>query len=133
MVFMIEKSLIIIIFLYAASFSLLGAQYIWADVFHITMTNTAGQPLKNNLLTDIHPTTLNTISNSTLQTNSQNIIANVVQNAAGVAWDLVLLVTGTYIFDVLAQVGVPTIFIVGFVAIYVFLLMRSILGWIRGI
>ena len=131
--FMIEKSLIIIIFLYIISFSLLGAQYIWADVFHITMTNFNGQPLKNNLLTDIHPTTLNTITNSTLQTNPGNIIANVVGSAGGIAWDLVLLVTGTYIFDVLAQMGVPTIFIVGFVAVYVFLLIRSIMGWIRGI
>ena len=131
--FMIEKSLIIIIFLYITSFALLGAQYIWADVFHVTMTNFSGQPLKNNLLTDVHTNTLNQISNSTLQTNPANIIGNVVGNAGGIAWDLVLLVTGTYIFDVLAQMGVPTIFIVGFVTVYIFLLIRSIMGWIRGI
>lgn len=131
--FMIEKSLIIIIFLYIASFSLLGAQYIWADVFHITMTNFSGQPLKNNLITDIHTNTLNTITNSTIQTSPTSIISNVVGSAGGIAWDLVLLVTGTYIFDVLAQMGVPTIFIVGFVTVYIFLLIRSIMGWIRGI
>ena len=133
MVFMIEKSLIVIIFLYISSFSLLGAQYIWADVFHITMTNFQGQPLKNNLLSDIHTDTLNTISNSTLNTSPTSIISNVIGISGGIAWDLVLLVTGTYIFDILNQLGVPTIFIVGFVAVYVFLLIRSILGWVRGI
>ena len=130
---MIEKSLIIIIFLYISSFSLLGAQYIWADVFHITMTNFSGQPLKNNLLTDIHTDTLNTITNSTLQTNPTNIISNVIGITGGIMWDLVLLATGTYIFDILSQLGVPLIFIVGFVAVYAFLLIRSIAGWIRGI
>ena len=131
--FMIEKSLIIIIFLYISSFALLGAQYIWADVFHITMTNFQGQPLKNNLLNDIHTTTLNTIQNSTLNTPTTDIITNLINTTGGIAWDLVLLVTGTYIFDILSQMGVPLIFIAGFVAVYAFLLLRSILGWVRGI
>lgn len=133
MVFMIEKSLIIIIFMYATSFSLLGAQYIWGDVFHVTMTNTSGQPLKNNLLNDIKTSTFNKVTNSTFNTNSTDIVANVIGNAGGIAWDMILLVSGTYIFDVLAQVGVPVIFIAGFVAIYIILLFRSIMGWIRGI
>ena len=131
--FMIEKSLIIIIFVYILSFSLLGAQYIWADVFHITMTDFNGNNLKNNLLTDIHTTTLNTITNSTLQTNPASIPANVIGITGSIMWDLVLLVTGTYIFDLLYQLGVPLIFVMGFVAVYAFLLIRSIAGWIRGI
>lgn len=131
--FMIEKSLIIIIFVYILSFSLLGAQYIWADVFHITLTDFNGNNLKNNLLTDIHTSTLNQITNSTLQTSPTSIISNVVGVTGGIMWDLVLLVTGTYIFDLLYQLGVPLIFVAGFIAVYAFLLIRSIAGWIRGI
>lgn len=131
--FMIEKSLIIIIFVYILSFSLLGAQYIWADVFHITMTDFNGNNLKNNILTDIHTATLNQVTNSTLQSNPTAIIANVTGVTGGIMWDFVLLVTGTYIFDLLYQLGVPLIFVAGFVAVYAFLLMRSIAGWIRGI
>lgn len=119
--------------MYASSIALLGAQYIWADTFHITMTNFSGQPLKNNLLNDMSQPTLNSIANQTLQTNKTSITLNAVGLAANIGWDLILLVSGTYIFDVLAQLGVPVIFIVGFVFIYIFLLVRSIMGWIRGI
>lgn len=131
--FMIEKSLIVIIFMYASGIALLGAQYIWADTFHVTMTNFSGQPLKNNLLTDLHQDTFNKVTNSTLQTNSTIPFVDAVGLAGSIGWDLILLVSGTYIFDILLQLGVPIIFIIGFVFLYIFLLMRSIMGWIRGI
>ena len=119
--------------MYCSTFCLLGAQYIWADVFHITMTNFQGQPLKNNLIQDMNTNSFNKITNSTVTTNSSNIINNLINTTGGLAWDLVLLITGTLTFDVMAQMGVPTIFIAGFVAIYAFLLIRSIMGWVRGI
>lgn len=119
--------------MYASSIALLGAQYIWADTFHVTMTNFQGQPLKNNLLKDMNQGTINQIANETIQTNQTNVTLNAVGLAANIGWDLILLVSGTYIFDVLAQLGVPVIFIVGFVVLYIFLLVRSIMGWIRGI
>lgn len=133
MVFVIEKSLIIIMFFYATTFCLVGAQYIWADVFHITMTNFSGQPLKNNLLNDIHTTTLNSVSNTIVQTNQSSVSFDVIAAAGNIAWDLILLISGTYIFDLLLQLGVPGIFVAMFVGLYIFLLARSILGWIRGI
>ena len=132
--FMIEKSLIIIIFMYASGFALLGAQYIWADIFHITLTDFNGQPLKNNILNDIKMDTLNSNFGPLLRsTNSTLTTADYLGVIANVMFDLVLLASGTYIFDILSQLGVPAIFIVGFIVLYIFLLIRSIAGWVRGI
>lgn len=130
---MIEKSLIIIIFMYISGFSILGAQYIWGDVFGVTMTNMQSQPLKNNLIVDINTATLNKVTGDVLATNQTSITLNAVGEAASIGWDLVLLATGTYVFDILLQLGVPIVFVGGIVAIYIILLVRSILGWIRGI
>ena len=131
--FMIEKSLIIIIFMYASGIALLGAQYIWADVFHITMTNFQGQPLKNNLLSDINIATLNNVAGPLAHSNKTLTTTDFLGIVANIAFDLFLLASGTYIFDILAQMGVPIIFIAGFLVLYIFLLIRSIAGWVRGI
>ena len=132
MVFMMEKSLILIIFMYIAGASLVGAQYIWADVFHVTMTNFQGVPLKNNLLNDINMNSINGVGKGVLN-NTQTSAANAVVFTAQVAWDLILLMSGTAIFDFLAQMGVPIIFITIFVIGYLFLLVRTIMGYVRGI
>ena len=133
MVFVIEKSLIIIMFCYAATFSLLGAQFIWADVFHTTITDFQGQPLKHQLLTDIHTDTLNHISNTMIQTNSSSVGFDAIATAGLIGWDLILLIAGVGVFDLLAQLGVPLLFVYIMVGLYIFLLGRSIMGWIRGI
>ena len=46
---MIDKALMIIIFMYAVGFSMLGIQYTLADTFGITMTNMEGTPIKSAL------------------------------------------------------------------------------------
>lgn len=134
MVFMIEKSLMVIMFVYAISIGFLGMQYIIFDVFHSEMTNFQGVPLKNNVIKDIQVNTLNQVSgplarNSTATLSTTDYLGIV----ANVGVDLFLLVTGLYIFDIMLQLGIPGIFIVGFVILYLFLLIRSILGWVRGI
>ena len=53
--------------------------------------------------------------------------------AAFVAWELVTLMTGTYIFYIMFLFGVPEIFVLVFVTLYVLLLARAILGYVRGI
>ena len=42
---MIDKALMIIIFMYAAGFSLVGVQFMLADTFNITLVNMEGQPI----------------------------------------------------------------------------------------
>lgn len=138
MVFMIEKSLIAVMFVYAVSFAMLGVQFILGDVFHTPLTNFQGQPVKNGLITAIHTTTLNTIqTNSTCTTDACRTQVNnpitYLAYAANIAWNLILLITGFYIFGVMVDFGVPLIFVMGFIALYTFLLIRSIMGFIRGI
>lgn len=138
MVFVYEKSLMIIMFVYSISFSMLGVQYIAADVFHLQITDFNGNPIKNVLINGINVGTLNAIQgNSTCTTNTcHNNAVNPVTYlavAAQYAWNIFLLISGLYIFSFLYQLGVPLIFMSGFIAMYLFLLVRSMMGWIRGI
>ena len=129
---MIEKSLIAIIFVYAMSFGILTAQFIFADVFGITLKNINGVPIKTNLISITNISQVNTIQQNITSTSRSSIVSNPVMAAAGIAWELVLLITGTYVFNILYLLGVPIIFIMGLVAIYFMLLARAILGYIRG-
>lgn len=133
---MMEKSLMAIMFVYAISFGFLGMQFIVFDVFHSQMTNFQGTPLKNNIIQDVGVATINNVSGALGHNSTQTIAQAAVQYAAAVAniaIDLIMLITGLYIFDIMLQLGIPTIFIVGFVSLYLFLLIRSIVGWVRGI
>ena len=132
MVFLMEKSLILILFMYIAGASLIGAQFIWADVFHVTMTNFQGVPLKDNLLHDINMGSINGVGGAVLN-NTSTTAANAAIFTAQVAWDLILLMSGTYIFDFIFQMGVPAIFVTIFIIGYLFLLVRTIMGYVRGI
>ena len=46
---MIEKALIIIIFMYALNFSMLGIQFMYADVVGHEMVNHEGVPITSNI------------------------------------------------------------------------------------
>ena len=135
---MIEKSLFIILFMYFLSFGFLGMQYVIGDVFHITMTNFEGVPMQPALLSIVDQDALNdvttNIANATDAENSTlDAITNAFQLGYNVGKDLVLLMTGTYIFNILYLLGVPAIIIVGMVIIYVLLLGRTLIAYIRGV
>jgi hypothetical protein len=53
--------------------------------------------------------------------------------AAFIAWDGILLLTGTQIFTAMFLMGIPYIFVSGFVFIYVFFLIRTAIALIRGV
>lgn len=136
MVFMMEKSMMAIMFVYAISIGFLGLQFVVFDVFHSQMTNFQGVPLKNNIIQDIGVSTINNVSGALGHNSTQTIAQAAAQYAAAVAniaIDLIMLITGLYIFDIMLQLGIPSIFIIGFVILYLFLLIRSIVGWVRGI
>ena len=138
MVFVYEKSLIIIMLMYSLSFSLLGMQFVLADVFHTQLTNFQGQPIKNILITGVGTATLNSIegqstcTTATCKAQAVNPVTY-LQIAAQYAWNIFMLIAGLYIFQFLFDLGVPLIFMSGFIALYLFLLIRSMMGWIRGI
>jgi hypothetical protein len=136
---MIDNALKIIIFMYAAGFSLLGVQYTMADTIGLEMTNLDGVPIKSALHGFINDDEINTrtqnIVSADFQGNSTyyDKVETFTTGAAFVAWELVSLMTGTYIFYIMFLFGVPEIFVLVFVTLYVLLLARAILGYVRGI
>lgn len=136
---MIEKALIVIIFMYAVSMSVLGAQLVLADAFGITLTNLEGVPIESHIVGFINETELNqrtaniASANFTGNTTYYDKIETFTTSAAYVAWELITLLTGTYIFNIMYLMGVPLHFVLIFVTLYILLLARAIIGYIRGI
>jgi hypothetical protein len=103
-------------------------------VIGITLTSpVTGQPIKSNLLSIVNINSINTSEQNITSTSRASVVNNPITAAAGIAWELILLISGTYVFNILYLLGVPAIFIAGLVALYFMLLARSILGYIRGI
>jgi len=129
-----HKSVIIIMGVYAVSFGILAAQYIFADTFGYTLTNFEGVPLKDNTLSIVDTESLNfalgniTTTNFTLGATADAFIA-----AGEVAQQLFLILTGTYVFNFLVLMGVPEILVAGMVFLYVILVAYTIITLIRGV
>lgn len=133
----LDKFIVIMIFMYAASFSMLSVQYMLADVFGITMTAPDGTPIRNPIITMIHTDTLNTITSNIVGANStQGNLVTGIERAFAIGFYLGLeifqLATGTYIFNILYLFGVPPIVIAGLVVLFVIILGVEIIARIRG-
>lgn len=136
---MIDKALMIIIFMYAIGFSIVGIQFTLADVFGITLTNIEGVPVDSALRGFIKQDELNIRSiniitaNFTTNSTFYDKIETFTTGAAFVAWELITLMTGTYVFYIMILFGIDEIFVITFLALYLFLLARAIVGYVRGI
>lgn len=145
---MIEEALKIMLFMWSVSFSVLGGQYVVGDVFGITLTNDWTDfdgdgspdniPLKSHLLTLIDIDTINETTENIVTGNFQqnttyyDKVETFTTGAAFVAWELITLMSGTYIFNFMYLMGIPLIFIGFFVLIYLALLGRAIILYVRG-
>lgn len=129
---MIEKALIIIIFMYATSFSLLGGQYIMS-VYDIELVNVDGTPFESALLDIIDTDEINSVTDNLNTINGTEAETNPIEVAAGLVVDLIGIMTGAYIFNVLWLAGIPDIFINGVIVLYAFMLFRALIGYLRGI
>ena len=121
------------IFMYSISFSILGAQFIVGDIMGVEMTDINGDPLKSSILTTIQVDQLNTSAQNVIGTNQTSIVSDPITAAAGIAWELILLMTGTYVFQIAYLLGIPSILVAGMVLLYIILLMRTIITYLRGI
>lgn len=83
---------------------------------------------------ELNERTGNIISgNFTTNSTFYDKVETFTTGAAFVAWELVTLMTGTYIFWIMSLFGVPTWMITMFVSLYALLLARAIIGMVRGI
>jgi len=129
-----------VMFMYAVSFSMLAGQYMIGDVFGITIRNYQGDEMKSNLLTFIDQNQLNAVTtNIANATDAQNSTLAAVENAFQVGFnvgvELVTILTGTYIFNVVYFFLGPdsAIIIAGLVILYALLVGRALIALIRGV
>lgn len=136
---MIDKALMIIIFMYSVSFSILGVQYVTSDILDIEMTNLEGVPIRSHTLAFIDLDTLNNqtakivVADYNDNSTFYDRVETFTTGAAYVAWELITILSGTYIFNFMYLMGVPLYFVAGFVILYTLLLARTIIGYVRGI
>ena len=130
---MIEKSLIIIIFMYATSFGVLSAQYVLADSFGLELKNFDGEVLQNPILAIIDVDILNTHTENITSTDPADITGDPIGAAANGFLQLFFILTGTYIFNVLHFLGVPLIVVSALIILYLILLARTFIAYLRGI
>ena len=137
---MLDKSLMVMIFMYSVSFAVLTGQYVLADSFGITLQAADGTSLESHILDLIREGEINEMTASIVAgtyTDEDGLVHDRIIDfnisAAYVAWELVQLLSGTYIFNLLYVFGVPIIIVTGIVTIYLFLMARTIIGLLRGL
>jgi len=116
------------------------SQAIYADPYGIVLKGSDGKPIQDIFVKISNLNTINKEKSLIGQVNSTSIKNDPLGVASAIAdlsWTLLELVFGIYVFDILfhllpQSIGM-TIFIAGLVAIYLLLLARSILGWIKGV
>lgn len=136
MAFLSDKAMIVWVFMFMIGVGIATAQYIYADVYGITLKDVNGQPLKDVVLQISNINTINTLQGGLNQLNGTNIQTNPVGVASGIASvsvTLIEVILGVYVFDILYHLGVPLIFIAAMIAAYVIFVGRAVLGWIKGV
>lgn len=136
MVFVSDKALLVIMFMYAVSFGVLTAQFVYADVYGITLKDFQGKPIKDLFIKISNIQTISKVQSNIGQLNGTSVSTNPLGVASAIgdlAITVVELMSGIYIFDIIYHLGVPLIFIVGMVGLYIILLARFVFAAIRGV
>lgn len=127
-------------FFYATGFMMIGFEYSIGQVYHVELVSLVdGQPINTSIVGYLQEDNFNqhtqNIVSANYTTNSTYFdkIETFTTGAAFVAWELVALMTGTYPMYIMLLLGVPQWFVAMFVVLYILLLARSIIGWVRGI
>jgi hypothetical protein len=138
---LIDKALIIVFVFYALGFMIIGLEYSVNQVYHVEMVSPlTGEPMETSSIvgylqnSEFNAQTEQIVTaNFTTNSTFFNKVETFTTGAAYVAWELIGLMTGTYIFNIMLQMGVPAWFVTAFVALYILLLARAIIGYVRGI
>lgn len=130
---MIDNALILIVFMYALSFGLLTVQYVMLDTLGMTMTSMSGEEIPTALLASLNVDRLDTIGRDAATTPGGLVEEDPVLAAAAIAWDILQILTGTYVFSIMLLFDVPSIFVSAAVLLYTFLMARTLIAYLRGI
>ena len=148
---MLNRVMWIMITMWSISFGILGAQFLIGDVLQVEMVvncsdNTQmcqdikGLPLKPYILGGLNVDQVNTVVGNSITGNYQpddNTPFDKIKDfgiaAAFIGWELVTLITGTYIFSFMYLMGVPLLVVTALVFLYGIMVVRSIVTVIRGV
>jgi hypothetical protein len=138
---MIDKALIIIFVFYALGFMMIGLEYSLNQVYHVNMVSpiTGADMDTSSIVGYLQTAEFNeatnqiTTANFTGNTTFYSKIETFTTGAAFVGWELIGLMSGTYIFNIMLIMGIPLWFVTAFIALYILLLSRTVIGYIRGI
>lgn len=135
---MINKSIQVIMFMICINGGILIVQYTIADVYGMELVNHEGISYKSKIIDSLGTSQINSISDDILNQGDaggdglDGMVDSAV-DAAHIVWELVTLLSGTYVFYILVHFGVPE-FVVGIMMIpYTILLVRTVVGLVRGV
>ena len=137
---MINKSIYVIMFMLSINGGILIVQYVIADFYGMELTNHNGDPYRSQILSNIGVDRINEATTKIETTPFEGNVSGqpfnrIIDFNVGMAytvWEFVSLLTGLYVFFVLVHFGAPE-FVVAIMAIaYTFLLIRTIIGLLRG-
>lgn len=119
---------------------MVGMEHTIGQVYHVELVSpVTGQPINTAIVGYLQQDEFNEHSSNILTANYTSNstfyskIETFTTGAAVVAWELIALLSGTYPFLVMSLMGVPDWMVTMFVALYSFLLARTIIGLVRGI
>jgi len=136
---MIDSALRIWLFMVIVSLSTLGGEVITYSITGINLTNIDGVEISGFIVSIMDMAEFNErsqeIVNGTFNQNTTyyDRVETFTTAAASVAWNLITLLSGTYIFNFLYLMGVPLFFVTIMVIAYVAILGRAVIGYVRGI
>lgn len=146
---MIDRALWMMLGLVVFTFMLLAMQYLVGDVFGIELTvqctdadlidwvcsDFYGKPIKSSLIGYLDMGTVTTLLSDSLDGTDGTFdrIIGFALAAAYVAWNLIAILSGITIFQLLWFLGVPIIIVSGIALVYYIFLARAILGYVRGV
>ena len=126
--------------MYGAGLMFIGMEYTIGQIVDVEMVSpVSGIPINSAIVGYLQEDDLNSSTNLIVTANytSNSTFYDRVETfttgAAFVAWELIQLMTGTYIFNILLLFGVPQWLVTLFVTLYILLLARAIIGYVRGI
>lgn len=130
--FISSKPIVIIVYLYAISFSMLAVQFAVADVFGLTLTSPiTGTPLKSFFLSSTSQNNLGAIQQNYTST-TRNEVVNSASIGLGTVWETIQVLLLGEIFNIFIFFGLPSVWINGFLYLYYILVGITFVALLLG-
>lgn len=135
-----DLALYMVIVMYTLSLMFVGFEYTFSQLAGVELTSPiTGEPMGSLVVGYLQQAELNDRSGNIVSANFlenstyYDRIETSITAAAVVTWEVIQLLSGTYIFNVLQLLAVPIWLINTIITIYILLLARLIIGYLQRI